>query len=355
MSYLSEYKVMFRPQPSRDMNLKSLIEIASNQYNNTELLLKSKCDGLSAVDLMKSYIDDNVHIKKTKTREARYGEYFKVTINKSIGIQNLMRAVKEFIQEVIYGYPNLPYVVLYTIQGNQYFLHIWIADREWVNQVKVYRRDYWFDKTTGKPADEKDSNAILKCKKGEPRFDKNGNPVRLKWSPRKTLIFTESYEHTQPRNYDLFEAILIRLRSKVTNLFNKKQNGKCEKRVYFSGGGNREKEDLYREIASLQNYIQWQCYQSIIETYDYDAYERDKMLGITNSGINIKEPYGFVAQEIVKLYYKYRTRITKGSYHDERGKKYSLFREVSYKSALIHAVYLRRIFKKDLNQVLNCM
>lgn len=353
MTYLSEYKIMFKPTPTRSQKLIDLIGIASNEYNGYKTLLKSKVDGLSPVALLESYLYENTHIKTTELREARYGEYYILTASKKLGITNLMKAVKEFIYEVTYGYPDLPFVVLYKEEGTRYLLHIWISDREWSSQVKVYDRDYWYYKDTGKPAPANDSNAIRKCVKGEPKLDKNGNKIILKWSPLKSLIFNESYKDTLPRYYDIFEAILIRIKNTVKNwfLFNKKKQTKLN-RIYVKKHQNRDKTQQYREIASLQYYIQQMCYDTVLKLFDYEAWERDKALGLTLGNIDITEPYGSKAQAVVKLFYKYRNRIRKGSFHDDLKHEYSLFKEVSYKKGHYNAQYLRRLFKRELEQLL---
>lgn len=88
MTYLSEYKIMFKPTPTRSQKLIDLIGIASNEYNGYKTLLKSKVDGLSPVALLESYLYENTHIKTTELREARYGEYYILTASKKLGISN---------------------------------------------------------------------------------------------------------------------------------------------------------------------------------------------------------------------------------------------------------------------------
>lgn len=353
MSYISEYKIMFKPKPARKDKIEDLIGIASNEYNGYRTLLKSQIDGLTSVALLESYLNENSHIKTTDKREARYGEYYILTVSKRLGITNLMKAVKEFVYEVTYGYPDLPYVVLYKEEGTRYLMHVWIADREWSNKVKVYDRDYWYDKDTGRPASPNHSNAIRKCVKGEPKLDKNGNKILIRWSPVKSLIFNESYKNTQPRYYDVFEAILIRLKNTVKNWFqySKKKNTKSN-RIYVRKHDNRDKTQQYREIASLQYYIQQMCYDAVLKLFDYEEWERDRVRGLTSGNIDITEPYGSKAQDIVNLFYKYRNRIRKGSFHDELKHEYSLFKKVSYNTGHYNAQYLRTLFKKELQQLL---
>lgn len=354
MTYLKQYKIWLSPQPTRKELIKDLIEIADNQYNRYSVLFKSKVDGLTSKDLLQSYLSDNNHIEKTDKREARYGEYYQMSVSTSIGMANLTKLVGELIQEIIYGKVNLPYVVLYTRKKGNYYLRIWIADREWTNEVHRYARDYYYNKNTGKSTNKLDPNAELRCRKGDPKLDKDGKEQVKAWSRNKTTIFTESYEFTQPRFYDILEAIFIKLKNTVKNYFARRKNGTKPHRVYVSEkGGHRLKEHLYREVASLQYFIQQQCFQEIVNNFDYIRWERDGVMGFNQGNIDITDPYGNLAKGILALYHKYQARIKKGEFHTQEGNLYRIFKGVHYKQGVQNVTYLKSMFKADLKKLLS--
>lgn len=347
MMTIADHNIWFEPRPARLNLVKNLIEITNNKYNGYSVLFKSKVDGLSASELMESYIQDNPHIKETNSRKPRYGEYYQMSVDLNIGMVNLVKTVREFVNEIIYGYDDLPYVVLYKQKHGRYYLHIWIADREWGNELQVYSRDYWYDKDTGRPSNEDDPNAILKCRKGDPKLDKSGNPIYRNWNSRKSLIFNEGYEYTQPRLYDTIHAILIKIKSTFKNVF---KDG--WKRVYFKKGGNRYKEHLYREVAHFQNYIQWMCLAEIVNTWNYESWQHDLNKGVSMKTIDLRNPYGKTAKAIHKLFYKYKTRLSKGEFHTADNRKFSIFKGVRYETGTNNLVYLKMMFKSDLMAIL---
>lgn len=352
MNYLEQYNVWFEPQPTRINLIKDLIEIGSNKYSGYQTLIKSTVDGLDSVSLMKSYINDNYHIKKTNKREARYGEYYQMSLDRSIGLDTLKISVKDFIQEITYGYDSLPYVVMYKIKSGRYYLHIWIADREWCNEVKTYARDYWFDKETGKTTTEDNPNAIKKCSKGDPKLNKDGNPIIVTWANNKSLIFNESYEYTQPRLYDTFQAIMTKIKSTIKNRLLRSKSGKRRSRIYFKKGGDRNKEHLYREAAALQLYISWECYRSILRVFDYEKWYADSLKIGESSYPNVLEPVGKKANKILSIFYHYINRIKHGNFTKENGEKNYIFKNVRYMVGVYNLTVLKQMFKEDIRKVM---
>lgn len=343
--YIADYNLWFRPEVTRLEKLQTLIEILENKFNGYETLIKSKCDGYNSQKLIESYLTDNNHIKTTETRLARYGELYYLSIDHNVGLHNLIRVVKEFVYEISYGCIDLPYVAMYTKKKNSFFVTIWIADREWGVFEQRYDRDYYFDKETGKPSNKDNPNAIHKCVKGEPKFDSHGNVIIRNWASRKIRIFHEDYRDSNPRYYDTLEAIFIRIKNNELNRLRLK-------RLAMRSIGHDDKVHLYREVASLEYYIQQSCYKAILDTYDFKTHDRDIQLGLIPPGIDVRDPDGEVPKEIVKLFYKYRERMKKGSFHDEYGNELTIFKKVSYKQGLKNVKSLRLLFKTELNEIL---
>lgn len=226
-------------------------------------------------------------------------------------------------------------------QKENYFLQVWIADREWGHYVQTYKRDYWYDSVTGKPSSEGKENAVLKCIKGDQKLDKEGKPVVKYWASKKVRFFHEDYRESNQRFYDVIEAIFIRIKNTIKNRLD-------VKRLFVDVYEKYDKVHLYREIASLQYYIQQRCYSEILDQFEWQRWEYDVGRNELQKSVDIRDPYGKVAKEIVKIFYKYRNRINKGSFTDDEGVEYSLFKKVTYQDALLNVKRLRETFKKDL-------
>ena len=344
--YIAKYKLWFEPRPSRLDDLKHFLELVENRFNGYSLLSKSYKDGKTPADLIKSYLSDNNHIRTTETREARYGEFYQMSVSASLGHDNIHELVKNFIAEITYGSNSIPYIAIYKKRKGSYYIQVWISDREWGMFKQVYTRDYYYHAKTGKPVGKKHPEAVKRLSKGQAKLDEQNNPIYKNWATSKVRIFQEDYKTAKQRFYDLLETILIAIKNTIKNKLEMKM-----KRLWLNIYDHDDKVHLYREISATQQYVLSECYQKIIDTFDWEQHSRDISLGLEMNNVDIKNPYGDIPKKILNLFYKYRNRFKKGSYHDIYQNEKSLFKGISYKDALKNVIELRQQFKQELNEL----
>lgn len=225
------------------------------------------------------------------------------TIKKNSEIKEL---AAYFVSSINNANFKLPWVTYTTIHGEGLYLNILLSERECIGHYEhiKYNRNYYA------------KDGTLLHAKNEIKIDKNGKKIKefVQFSSkRRIFILDQSIEKIRGNLINHFFIALKRCKRKIEFRFviqKKKVNRFWH---YF----NRKAVDLIYQASSFIEFI---C------NYAVDL-QRDKIKNLLEDPHRFKSPPIPMYDEIKKVFFKYKTRLSKHEFHDQSG----IIRKINYK------------------------
>lgn len=124
-------------------------------------------------------------------RNKIYAKQLLVMLPKNLSKSQKHETIKEFMLSISKKYKQILYIYRFEIIGKGSYCRIIVFERQVYKSKHViedtYLRNMYINKHTGRTTNSKDPDAILICKKGEVKRDKNGMPkmITIDISPKK--------------------------------------------------------------------------------------------------------------------------------------------------------------------------
>lgn len=204
--------------------------IQDNCYSNSSNLV-------AAVNKLVAFED-------TVTRSKNYCIYLRVMYPKDLSKNQQHEFIKKFMFEISLNYKKLLFAYKFVKHGKGHYVDVLAFERFIYTQVReieeTYDRDMYINKNTGRTCSKDDPNAIHRCKKGEVRIAKDGQPIKKKMqvSPKKTRYFNYNSSDDEIVKKANFNSFRLRLCFKASMALSKVSSAnnyfslKYAKRIY---------------------------------------------------------------------------------------------------------------------------
>lgn len=226
------------------------------------------------------------------------------------------------------GY-KLPWISYIITRKDSKYLVILLSEREYQDceVVDTYNRNY------------KNKEGLLVHEKGSPRLDSNGNQIKkhVLWS-NKVRIFTFS-------KFKCFEIFMNDLKDKLIMVL-KSTIGKIERKFIMKKRNAKKIWHFYNgkcviEVNHVKKYIECMC------NFALDIQRSKKNSRYNDDDDREKSSPTPLYKEISNLFFKYKKRFDKESFHDNE----KVLREIAYKNVALDVLQENLyILKEQFNQ-----
>lgn len=282
-------------------------------------------------------------LKKLAKYEKEHGYHYDKSAYKTIGcvkielllprslrtMEKKRRLVHRFMKMVNPIGFALPWIAYEESRGTAKYINIILSEREYLNhtEMKRYNRNYY------------DRKGNVTHKKGDVIYDKVGNPIKehVLFGKKCRLFcfrkqaFGRMVKQLVDQYVEALRSVLIRIK---TRFVIKKKTAKGQWH-YF----NRK---VCQEINIMKQYVEFYCNYAVALMRDPDA---DRMME-EYRGRSAPIPK---LKEIMAVFYKYKKRFEKESFHDSSGR----LRKIAYKRISLPTLESNLdILKKEFRQEL---
>lgn len=172
----------------------------------------------SMVQKLVNYKAENSYNYKPRKDGKKYGPIYADMIK--IGVPKCLekRQFDEYIRKYLNTYDvrlkNLLWIAKIVKEGKGTYIIAMVFSRRVFSkpekEQEIYTRDYFYNKKTGQTCKADDPNAILKRKKGELKFNKDGTPVmkiKLVEDVEERVFRAKSWTKMNNRLHELIEMV----------------------------------------------------------------------------------------------------------------------------------------------------
>ncbi len=242
------------------------------------------------------YENDKARKVTKKEYQQRFGMLFRCLLplgEKKNSIKK--KIVRKFVKDLRGEEKDLKYCSWEAVQGKGSYIYIYICDREFVkNRKTYYKRDYYVD-SCGKMCSKHCDDKRLVKRKGEFKEYVNG------FMPTKSRIFFDkNVESFRNRILEFWKSACDCLLEKGKYIFRRKKIGQKV---------NRWTRRLRIRQNHLMSYIE-NCINKYYELIYEDGYDSCK-----NGSNGSEELYTAKNRKLDELFFKYRNRFIKESFH----------------------------------------
>lgn len=322
--------------------VRSISNLKKANYGDL-LTFDTPCDPYLFLEKVKNY-ENNKKRDFKKNYEARYGYKFTILLPEGNWDLDLTKKfIKKFVDEVRQKEKGLKYISWIKQRGKGKYVTLYISDREYYahQEIAKYDRDLYLDKNTKQWTSAGNPDAVLWCKKGEIKKDKNGEKIvkMIEFKKRKSrrFCFKESDKKDFYQSFrDLFIQVVKKVKKNIkSGLLISRENLRKAKNAYQ----RRSIIALNTTKQIIQNELNIRLWRS--KRYP-DAYE------IYAYGANKGELYLTPKSKKVKdLFNKYRNIFKQGFYQVENVSfdiKYNIRCDIVEQNL----IYLKSIFHQEL-------
>ncbi len=163
------------------------------------------------------------------TKEIVYAVSLRVMLPKHLSLVIKHDIVKNFMLKIHPKIKDLLYLYHFIKIGNGEYVDIILFERQIYKHIhyenKLYIRDMYIDKVTGRTCSKNSPNAVHRCQKGKPKLDKNGNVIKeARFISPKKYRYLNYHDHRdeeiKKKNFnnliDRLKKCLVRAVSKLS-------------------------------------------------------------------------------------------------------------------------------------------
>lgn len=327
-----------------EQSVKTYVRISMLHINALKREIRYINNVLMSDNMPDTLTDQQAFFKKLAVYEEHHGyQYTAKSTYKTIGaikIELLLpRKLRSVVQKrkVIHRFMKrvnpigyaIPWTAYEKTRGTAHYINILLSEREYLDHVEVkrYNRNY------------RDQNGNITHKKGDIVRDKAGNPIKEHFLfGKKTRLFCfrkQSFGRMVKQLVDHYVAAVKSVLEKINTRFvikKKTANGRWH---YF----NRK---VCQEINVMKQYVEFYCNYAVLLMKNPDA----DLIMSEYRGRSAPVPK---MKEIMSVFYKYKKRFEKESFHDSDGK----LRKIAYKRVSLPTLetnldILKREFQQEL-------
>lgn len=225
---------------------------------------------------LKAAVNKLVAYEDTVTRSKNYCVYLRVMYPKDLSKTQRHEFIKKFMFEISLIYKKLLFVYKFVKRGNGHYADVIAFERELYTKEReieeTYDRDMYINKNTGRTCSKDDPLAVHRCKKGEVKLDKDGQPIKKKIqiSLKKTRHFNYNSSNDETVKKANFNNFKLRLCFKASVALSKVSSAhnyfslKYAKRIYGYSDQRTINIQYYNDALSAINrqlrQLQQACY-----------------------------------------------------------------------------------------------